>query len=104
MRRILVDFARKKGTLKRGNKWIRLDLEDFQPMFNAQPEIVLSIDEALSDLAVRDSEAARVAELRLFSELTFEEIAQSLSISSSQANRHWLYARAVLHDALSDAS
>ena len=73
-------------------------------MLNARPEIVLSIDEALRDLAVCDSEAARVAELRLFSELTFDEIAQSLSISSSQANRHWLYARAVLHNALGDDS
>ena len=87
MRRILVDWARKKGTLKRGSSLVRIDLEQFEPMLNTRPDVVLAIDETLSQLAVRDAQAAKVAELRLFSELTFEEIALSLSISRSQANR-----------------
>ena len=104
MRRILVDWARKKGTLKRGSSLVRIDLERFEPMLNTRPDVVLAIDETLSQLAVRDPEAAKVAELRLFSELTFEEIALSLSISRSQANRHWLYARAVLHNEVGHAT
>jgi RNA polymerase sigma factor (TIGR02999 family) len=100
MRRILVDWARKKGSSKRGGDRARIDLDDIELMSHSSPDTVLAIDEALEQLAARDPESARVAELRLFSGLSLEEVAQSLGISTSTAHRRWLYARASLHDAL----
>jgi RNA polymerase sigma factor (TIGR02999 family) len=100
MRRILVDWARKKGSSKRGGDRSRVDLDDIELMSHSRPDTVLAVDEALEQLAVRDPEAARVAELRLFSGLSLEEVAQSLGISTTTAHRRWLYARAALHDAL----
>jgi RNA polymerase sigma factor (sigma-70 family) len=69
-------------------------------MSHSRPETVLAVDEALEQLAAHDPGSARVAELRLFSGLSLEEVAQSLGISTSTAHRRWLYARAALHDAL----
>ena len=100
MRRILVDWARKKGSSKRGGNRSRIDLDDVELMSHSRPDTILAIDEALEHLAARDPESARVAEMRLFSGLSLEELAQSLGISSSTAHRRWLYARASLHDAL----
>jgi RNA polymerase sigma factor (TIGR02999 family) len=98
MRRILVDWARKKGSLKRGGTLSRIDLDDIELVCHSPPDTILALDEALEQLSARDPESARVAELRLFSGLTLEEVAQSLEISSSTAHRRWLYARASLHD------
>jgi RNA polymerase sigma factor (TIGR02999 family) len=100
MRRILVDWARKKGSAKRGGDRARIDLNDIELMSHSRPDSVLAIDEALEQLAARDPESARVAELRLFSGLSLEEVAESLGISTATAHRRWLYARASLHDAL----
>jgi RNA polymerase sigma factor (TIGR02999 family) len=100
MRRILVDWARKKGSSKRGGDRSRIDLNDVELMSHSRPETVLAVDEALEQLAAHDPDSARVAELRLFSGLSLEEVAQSLGISTSTAHRRWLYARASLHDAL----
>lgn len=100
MRRILVDWARRKGASKRGGKRSRIDLDDLDLISRSRPDTILAIDEALEDLAARDAESARVAEMRLFSGLSLEEIAESLGTSSSTAYRRWLYARASLHDVL----
>jgi RNA polymerase sigma factor (TIGR02999 family) len=102
MRRILVDWARKKSSSKRGGGRSRIDLNDLELMSHSRPDTVLAIDEALEQLASRDPESARVAELRLYCALSLEEIAQSLDIGTSTAHRRWLYARASLHDALTD--
>jgi DNA-directed RNA polymerase specialized sigma24 family protein len=72
-------------------------------MSQPRPDTVLAVDEALEQLAARNPEAARVAELRLFSALSFEEVAQSLGMSSSTCHRLWLYARASLHDAITES-
>jgi RNA polymerase sigma factor (TIGR02999 family) len=102
MRRILVDWARKKASSKRDGGQSRIDLDDLELMCHSRPDTVLAIDEALEQLASRDPESARVAELRLYCALSLEEIAQSLDISTSTAHRRWLYARASLHDALTE--
>jgi RNA polymerase sigma factor (TIGR02999 family) len=100
MRRILTDWARKKGASRRGGGRVRIDLNDIELMNHPRPDVVLAVDEALEQLAARNPQAARVAELRLFSGLSLEEVAKSLGISTSSSHRLWLYARASLHDAL----
>jgi RNA polymerase sigma factor (TIGR02999 family) len=103
MRRILTDWARKKGASKRGGDRVRIDLNDIELMSHPRPDTVLAVDEALEQLAARSPEAARVAELRLFSGSSCEEVAQSLGMSSSTCHRLWTYARAFLHDAITES-
>lgn len=100
MRQILVDWARKKGAGKRGGGHVRIDLDDVNVMNQPRPDEVLALNEAMLQLAETDPDSARVAELRLFSGLSLEDVARSLNIGRSTAHRRWLYARAALHDAL----
>jgi RNA polymerase sigma factor (TIGR02999 family) len=100
MRQILVDWARKKGALRRGGHRRRLHLDDVHLMSHSRPEEILALDEAIEQLAASDPDSARVAEMRLYSGLSFTEIAQALAVSPSTAHRRWLYARASIHAAL----
>ena len=100
MRQILVDWARKKGAAKRGGDRVRLDLDDVNVMNEPRPHDVLALDEAMQQLAAKDPQSAQVAELRLFSGLSLDDVAKSLGIGRSTAHRRWLYARAALDDAL----
>ena len=94
MRRILVDNARRKQTLKRGAGWQRQQLEEL-----ALPEAdedLVALDAALEKLAEKDPQKAKLVELRYFAGLTGEQAATILGISSTTADRHWAYARAWL--------
>ena len=79
MRRILVDHARARRTAKRGSGiTVRLDREC--DIAGQRDAIVLSLDEALTELANRDESKARVVEMRFFGGLTAEEISQVTDI------------------------
>jgi len=90
MRHILVDHARRKKAQKRQAPEITAEQE--------QPEIldVLAIDEAMSKLAALDARLARVAELRLFADLSSPEIAAVIGINARTVERDWLKARTFL--------
>ncbi|MCO6045113.1 ECF-type sigma factor [Aeoliella sp. ICT_H6.2] len=100
MRRILIEWARKKAATKRGGDRHKVDLDDVELMSSARPDTILAIDEALEQLSARAPESARVAELRLFAGLSLQEVAEALNTSTATAHRHWVYARASLHDFL----
>jgi RNA polymerase sigma factor (TIGR02999 family) len=100
MRRILVENARRKGREKHGGQHRRLDLCDVSLAVEASPEGVIVLDEALSRLAVKDAEAARLIELTCFGGLTLDQAAEVLGVSSRTAYRHWAFARAWLYEAL----
>jgi RNA polymerase sigma factor (TIGR02999 family) len=102
MRRILVENARRKNTVKHGGQRRRLDLSQAEPITQADPDTVLDLDEALAGLAAEDSEAAAVAKLRLFAGLSVEDAAQALATSRANAYRQWAYARAWLQARLHD--
>jgi RNA polymerase sigma factor (TIGR02999 family) len=98
MRRILVDNARRKGSLKRGGGFRRVDAADC-----AAPEPdtgLVALDDALTRLAVEDPLAAKVVELRQFAGLTHEETAAALDITVYLARQKWTYARAWLKNAI----
>jgi RNA polymerase sigma factor (TIGR02999 family) len=97
MRRILVEHARSKKTHKRGGTRRRVDLSRAEPLEQADPDVLLDLDELLTLLAAEDPEAAGVAKLCLFAGLSVEEAAQALSTSRASAYRQWTYARAWLH-------
>jgi RNA polymerase sigma factor (TIGR02999 family) len=97
MRRILVENARRKKTEKHGGKRKRIDFSQAEPITQADPDALLDLDALLTTLSGEDAEAAEVAKLRIFAELSVEEAAQALSISRANAYRQWAYARAWLH-------
>jgi RNA polymerase sigma factor (TIGR02999 family) len=103
MRRILVDRARERKSLKRGGGFSKRDIDKIDLLTAVTPDQVLAIDDALSRLAVNDPAAAQLVELRYFAGLTVEEAARALGISPATAYRHWKYARAWLYSELCDS-
>lgn len=93
MRRILVDSARARRSLKRGRGLYAVALDEAMAVAPANCEDVLAIDEALSALARFDRRKADVVELRYFGGLTIEEIAQALHVSCDSVMRDWRLAR-----------
>ena len=96
MRRILVDEARRKRSLKRGGLRSREDLDEARIVAPASGVDVLALDEALDRLAARDAEAAELVKLRYFAGMTMREAAEALAIPERSAERIWTYARSFL--------
>jgi len=97
MRRILIDSARRKGSLKRGGDRQRVDLADVRPEVEVPSDIdMLALDEALVKLEAKDKRKADLVKLRFFAGLSNEEAADALGISASTADNDWAYARAWL--------
>jgi RNA polymerase sigma factor (TIGR02999 family) len=93
MRRILVEEARHKRTHKRGGSRERIELDRLDAAAPQQPDEVLALHEALTKLAVTDSQAAELVKLRYFAGFTVTEAAQVLGISPRSADFLWAYAR-----------
>jgi RNA polymerase sigma factor (TIGR02999 family) len=102
MRRILIDRARQKHTVRRSGGRQRLDLENIQLLDDTTPEGVLALNEALERLAEGEPLVAQVVKLRFFAGLSINETAEALHISSRTVNRHWCFARAWLYQQLSE--
>jgi RNA polymerase sigma factor (TIGR02999 family) len=100
MRRILIDRARQKRSLKRGAGAQRVDLDQLDQLSvaaAADDETLLAIDEALTKLAGVDPESAEFIKLRFFAGMTNEEAALAQGIPERTARRHWSFARAWLY-------
>jgi RNA polymerase sigma factor (TIGR02999 family) len=97
MRRILVDSARRRQSLKRGGDHQKVDLEDVEMTLDAESDDLIALDEALSQLAEEDPTKAKLVQLRYFAGLTTEQAAEALDISVSTAKRDWAYAKAWLY-------
>ncbi|MFO0850789.1 MAG: ECF-type sigma factor [Gemmataceae bacterium] len=103
MRRILVDQARHKQSLKGGGKRRRVSLDDAGPLPAADGESaddLLALDEALRQLEAEDPVKARLVKLRYFVGTSLDETARLLDLSPATAKRYWVYARAWLYDKL----
>jgi RNA polymerase sigma factor (TIGR02999 family) len=97
MRRILVENARRKKSLKRGGRTARQEVDIAELLTPAPREDLVALDEALTKLAATDHTAANLVQLRYFGGLSIPEAARILRISPRTANRIWTYARAWLH-------
>ena len=93
MRRVLIDYARRHRAEKRGQGARPLALEEIAGLSLQDPEDLLQIDEALSDLARLDARQAKVVELRFFCGLQVGEIAKVLDISRATVLRDWRTAK-----------
>jgi RNA polymerase sigma factor (TIGR02999 family) len=114
MRRILIENARRKKSLKHGGDHQRIDLDDAAaavsrascPRFfeggpaeiagSTRSDDLLALDEALAKLAAEDSTKAELVKLRYFAGLSIDQAAEVLGISRATAVRHWSFARAWL--------
>lgn len=104
MRRILVESARRKVTLKRGGARERIDM-DVDQLVDAGPRPeILDLDRALSKLETTRPELARLVSLRYFAGLTMDQAAQALGIPLRTAERNWTYVRAWLLEELANGS
>jgi RNA polymerase sigma factor (TIGR02999 family) len=103
MRRILVERARHKGSLKRGGGGRRLDLEQLSLAIDDPSGELLALDDALSELERNDSQAAQLVKLRFFTGLTHQQAAEALGITRRAADRLWTLARAWLYQRMGDA-
>jgi RNA polymerase sigma factor (TIGR02999 family) len=101
MRRILVERARRKRSLRKGGGLRQRGMNIDQLEQSGAIEDVLAIDEALEKLACENRSVAKLVELRYFAGLTLEEAASSLKVSVRTAYRYWAYARAWLHHEIS---
>jgi RNA polymerase sigma factor (TIGR02999 family) len=96
MRRILVERARHKHSLKAGGGRTRRELADVDAIVEPPDIDVLALNEALEKLERLDKRKADLVKLRFFAGLTIEEAAKALDISTSTADSDWLYARSWL--------
>lgn len=97
MRRILIENARRRQSLKRGGGRIRCELQEHDLALAPEDAAeLLALDEALTRLAEMDPALAKLVELRYFTGLTVEQTARALEISPRTAKRNWAYARAWL--------
>ena len=97
MRRILIDQARRKESLKRGGDRQRQDIEQVD-IAAPEPSLdLLALDAALERFQRLDPSKAELVKLRYFAGLTIRQAAAALGISATTADRHWAYARAWLH-------
>ena len=97
MRRILLNRARDKKRLKRSGERRRIDLDHIEIALGTNDEELIALDEALTQLAVEDPDAARLVNLRFFAGLTLKDAAASLGLARRSAERQWTYARAWLY-------
>jgi RNA polymerase sigma factor (TIGR02999 family) len=93
MRRILVERARHKRSLKGGGGFRRQPLSEIRPAVGGPDLDLLALNEALDNLAGRDPRAAELVKLRFFAGLTIEQAAGVLGVSTSTAENDWAHAR-----------
>ena len=103
MRRILVESARRKRSLKRGADAQREELNESHLVQTAPSEEMLAVNEALDLLASEDSTSADLVKLRYFVGMTMEEAASALGLPLRTAERLWTYARAWLRRKISES-
>jgi RNA polymerase sigma factor (TIGR02999 family) len=103
MRRILVDAARSRQSLKRGGDQTRVALDAELTIAGAANVDVVALDDALEALSLADQRKSRVVELRFFGGLSVDETAEVLDISPETVMRDWKVAKAWLFKELNPA-
>ena len=96
MRRILVDRARARGSLKRGGGRGRVALDGLGVTAPESPDELLALDEALTRLAAVEPQAAELVHFRYFGGQTMSASADLLGLSLRSTHRLWAYAKAWL--------
>lgn len=101
MRHILVDYARRRASGKRGFGVRPATLDPDSIPVGAIADEMLGIDRALTRLESLDERLARVVEWRFFGGMTDDEVAEALGVTARTVRRDWQKARAFLYRELS---
>lgn len=102
MRHILVDYVRNRHAQKRGGGAHVTSLTGVHLPVVTRDEDLITLDQALTELGKLNERLVQVVEMRFFSGMTIEEIAELFDISPRTVRRDWRKARAFLHQALSE--
>jgi RNA polymerase sigma factor (TIGR02999 family) len=104
MRRILIDRARRKLTMRHGSGFERIDLEEGQELAApAEDEQLLAVHEVLNNLAKTHPAQAEVVKLRYFVGMTNEETAEALGVSVATVKNYWTFARTWIFNAIKNS-
>jgi RNA polymerase sigma-70 factor (ECF subfamily) len=104
MRRILIDFARSRGSQKRGGDVLHVSLDEAPSVCKEPDPNLLALDDALKALAIVDERKSKVVELRFFGGLSVEETAAVLKVSPETVMRDWRLAKLWLLRELSEGN
>jgi len=102
MRRILIEHARRRNSLKAGGAERRVELNSEPPAISSPCDQLdlLALNDALDRLAAEDAESAELVKLLYFAGLSLQEAGSAMGLSKTAAHRRWVFARAWLHDAM----
>ena len=103
MRHVLVDYARQRNRLKRGQGFALLSLEDAAVISDDRAEQIIAIHHALDHLSASDPRKGKVFELRYFGGMSVEEVAEVLCVSEITIARDWKIAKLWLRRELAHA-
>jgi RNA polymerase sigma factor (TIGR02999 family) len=104
MRRVLIDYARRKKAEKRGGGAVRVTLQEEMAATDPRFGDLLALDDALEELSAHHERMGRVVECRFFGGMTVEETAAALDVSTRTVERDWTRARAYLKRKLRPAT
>lgn len=93
MRRVLVDYARERNRVKRGEGMALLPLEDVAVVSDDRADQIIAINRALDHLAASEPRKGKVFELRYFGGMSVEEVAEALRVSEVTIARDWKIAK-----------
>ena len=102
MRRILVEYARRRLGKQRGGDRQRVDLPSFLPEYRLSAEQLLDFSDAIDRLAQEDPRKAELVKLRCFTGLDREQLSNALGISLATVDRYWAFAKVWLYRELSE--
>lgn len=100
MRHILINYAERSKSQKRGGDAIRITWSEHLAVEQDAVEELLQIDKLLSDLRDIDERPARVFECRVFGGMTIEETALALGVSTATVKRDWQYVSSWIYSRL----
>lgn len=103
MRRILVEQARRKASIKRGGKFKKVKIDNIDLIIDAPSEDILALDEALERFSREDPDKAKIVMLRYFAGLNREETAAAMDMSLRTCDRQWRYIIARLQQLMSES-
>jgi RNA polymerase sigma factor (TIGR02999 family) len=97
MRQVLINYAERKRTLKRGGGAAHVTLHDSDLVADQAMEELLTLNAALQRLEAMSPRQARVVECLFFAGYTVDETSEALDVSPATVKRDWSAARAWLY-------
>ncbi|WP_444996403.1 ECF-type sigma factor [Aliikangiella sp. IMCC44359] len=101
MRQIIINYAEKKRSLKRGGNWQKTTLAELAIVKEQEIETLILINKALKDLSKIDKDLCQLVELKFFAGLNESEISELFQISTRTVRRNWTKAKALLSKIMS---